>query len=86
MVAAVTFLNSVWTPSVHKQRAGAMFSTALEAKQPWVFWVAHGSVCLFGNSEQSARAGQTLAKKAIKVKKSAVDQACHPVRSFVPWR
>jgi hypothetical protein len=43
-------------------------------------WSAHGLVCLFGFSGHSARAGQTLAKEAIKVKKSAVDEASHRFR------
>jgi hypothetical protein len=43
---------------------------------------AHGLVCLFVFSGHSARAGQTLAKEAIKVKKSAVAKAEHLVHSF----
>jgi hypothetical protein len=45
-------------------------------------WSAHGLVCLFLFSGHSARAGQTLAKEAIKVKKSAVVKSEHPVHSF----
>jgi hypothetical protein len=45
------------------------------------FWSDHGLVCLFGFSGHSARAGQTLAKKAIKVKKSAVEKAEHRIHS-----
>jgi hypothetical protein len=54
-----------------------MFSTALKLKNRGVCRSAHGLVCLFGFSGQSARAGQTLAKKAIKIKKSAGDKANH---------
>jgi hypothetical protein len=66
----------------HKQRAAEKFSTARKIKKPWVFWSAHGLVCLFGFSGHSARAGQTLAKKIIKAKKSAGEKAAHRFQSF----
>jgi hypothetical protein len=46
------------------------------------FWSTHGLVCLFEISGHSARSGQTLAKKEIKAKKSAIVNAEHRVDSF----
>jgi hypothetical protein len=59
-----------------------MFSTALKLNCRGCLRSAHGLFCLYRFSGQSARAGQTLAKKAIKVEKSAGEKRKHGVHSY----
>jgi hypothetical protein len=82
MVAVAFFTGRRSADRKKNKKAGKIFSTALEINKAVGCLPAHGLVCLFVFSGHSARAGQTLAKEAIKVKKSAVAKAEHRVHSF----